>query len=207
MKSSILVLTSLLLGTQAFSQSGDRVEVRGLQISSDSIRMVGTIMTASSDSNKVASAIGWSLILLGSMSNDVNIDLGPKLFNENTEIQLYQDKLSNNSNQLRSNAKKILQDTEMEALMVVDQAVEFGTSIPIFEFAKANNINTNRLADVILGAKQFADQKLNGAQFATSPVFFSREQLETNIGEVSDPEFKIASNYLRLRNLFLDVSF
>ncbi|MBK9037813.1 MAG: hypothetical protein IPL83_01425 [Bdellovibrionales bacterium] len=202
MKKSVSILVCLLFSANAFSQTVDKkgVQVQGMHISAGAIQLVGTILTASSEDKKGAVAIGWTLILLGSFSQGGDISFGAELYNKETEVALYGDGQTSANTQVRANVKKVLQETEMEALIAANDP-QLASGLTISEFARSLNVSSERLGQLVISGKSFADGKLNRAQFASTRVSVSKSELTASTGQLSESEMRVISNYLRLRNI------
>lgn len=164
------------------------------------IELVGTILTSSSEDNKTAVGIGWALILLGSFSEGGDVAFAGELNDQNAEIALYGSGQTAATTQLRANAGTVLRDTEMEAQMVVAQP-EMASGLIINEFAQSVNLSAQRLGQLVVKGKAFADAKLNNSAFGSSKVSVNKSDILNSTGALSDLELRVVSNYLNLRNI------
>ncbi len=201
MKNVIIAALCVAFSSSGFAQVDRKgVEVKGLHISAGAIQLVGTILTASSEDKKGAVAIGWTLILLGLFSEGGDIAFGAELYNKETEIALYGDGQTSSNTQIRANVKKVLQETEMEALIAANDP-QLASGLTISEFAKSLNVSSERLGQLVVNGKSFADGKLANKQFAVQRVSVNKAEIIASTGRLSDAELKVVTNYLRLRNI------
>jgi hypothetical protein len=193
---------SLLLSANTFASSlnSGGVQTGGLRISASGLQTIGSVMTSCSEDNKVAVAIGWTLILVGSLANGGDLAFGAELNNSQTELAISSDSQLSDHSGLHANVKKVLQATEMEA-MVASSNPQLASKMAINDFATALNANPERLGKLVISGKTIADQKLNGAQFASEHVIINKEEVLSHAGKISEKELNVISNYLRLRNI------
>lgn len=201
-----MILAALILAQVVSSVSSantfnkDGVSTGSMRISTQGMAFVGTVMTYSSGQNQTAVAVGWVLIVLGELAQGGDIALGAELYNEGSDVGVYGENQAGENTQAHANVKKILQNTEMEALMAVNNP-QLSSGLVVGEFAKSLNVNPQRLGQLVVVGKDFATAKLNGAQFSDKRISVSKAEVMASAGPLSESELKVISNYLNLRNI------
>jgi hypothetical protein len=141
-------------------------------------------------------ALGWSLIASGSVTSGSHALYD--LVAENTELDLYQGK----NLQGKVEVGPVLERIEMDSL-VVESHPELAAGLPMTEVLNQLNLSSLRVAQIVLAARDLGDRLLGGKEVGSNIFLVRTEELHQQFGQLSDPELKIVTGYLRLRNISL----